>query len=246
VPAVLEQLGIPFSGSDPFTLAVTLDKDCAKKLVAAAGVAVPPGLALAPDAPISSIGKAKLAYPVVVKPAWEGSSKGIRNRSLVKNADQAAEVAASLRKQHAQTILLEEYIAGEEVTVALIGNEPPSVFGMLHVSPKVKTEHFLYSLEHKREYERLTAYQCPPPLPDATLKAIAQAAQTVFRVLGCRDVARIDFRVRDGVPFFLEVNPLPGLHPDDSDLAMIARLIGFPYERLVSTIVNEALKRCGL
>src|SRR4029079_14973000 len=82
VPAVLEMLGIPYSGSDPFTLAVTLDKDCAKKLVAVAGVPVPRGFALEPDAPVASIPVEQLPFPLVVKPAWEGSSKGIRNRCL--------------------------------------------------------------------------------------------------------------------------------------------------------------------
>src|SRR5437764_15379251 len=81
VPAVLEMLGVPFTGSDPFTLAVTLDKDCAKKLVAAAGVAVPHSFVLEPHAPIAVIPATQLKFPLVVKPAWAGSSQGIRNRS---------------------------------------------------------------------------------------------------------------------------------------------------------------------
>lgn len=246
VPAVLEMLGIPFTGSDPFTMAVTLDKDCAKKLVAAAGVAVPHCFTLEPDALLAGIPTARLKFPLVVKPAWEGSSKGIRSKCYVKNAAEIAAVVDSLRRDHPQPVLLEEYIAGDEVTVGLYGNESPRVLGMMHIAPKESAEHFIYSLEIKREYRKRVTYQCPPPLPDATLKAIEQGARTAFRVLGCRDVARVDFRVRGGVPYFLEVNPLPGLNPDDSDLVIMAGLVGWPYERLVSTIVNEALKRCGL
>ena len=246
VPAVLEMLGIPYTGSDPFTMAVTLDKDCAKKLVALAGVAAPAGFALDAATPASAIPMDQLRFPLVIKPAWEGSSKGIRDRCLVNDAAQVANVVAGLRQAHPQTILLEEYIAGDEVTVGLHGNQSPSIIGMMHIGPKVPTDHFIYSLEVKRSYRDRVTYQCPPPLPQATIDALAQSARTVFRTLGCRDVARVDFRVRDGVPYFLEVNPLPGLNPVDSDLVILAQKSGWSYERLVSTILEEALRRCGV
>ena len=243
VPAVLEMLGIPFTGSDPFTMAITLDKDCAKKLVALAGVAVPASFALEPSAPVASIPTAQLKFPLVIKPAWEGSSKGIRNKCFVRDKSEIADVVASLRLGHPQTILLEEYIEGDEVTVGLLGNETPIILGIMRIVPNFAAEHFIYSLEIKRDYHKLVTYECPARLPAATLEAIGAAARTAFRVLGCRDVSRIDFRVREGVPYFLEVNPLPGLNPDDSDLVIMAGLVGWSYDRLVSTIVNEALKR---
>ena len=246
VPAVLEMLGIPFTGSDPFTMAVTLDKDCAKKLVAQAGVAVPRSVALDASEPIVNVPIGELAFPLVVKPAWEGSSKGIRDRCLVRDAREIADVVASLRRAHPQTILLEEHIAGDEVTVGLYGNESPQILGMMQITLNTPQEHFIYSLEIKRDFRKLVTYQCPPALPHRTLAAIEQSARTAFRVLGCRDIGRVDFRVRDGVPYFLEVNPLPGLNPDDSDLVIMAGLAGWSYERLVSTIVNEALKRHGM
>ena len=246
VPAVLELLDIPFTGSDPFTMAVTLDKDCAKRLVAMAGVAVPLSFALEPAAPASSIPIARLKFPLVIKPAWEGSSKGIRNQCFVNDAKRIPDVVALLRQAHPQTVLLEEYIAGDEVTVGLLGKDPPAILGMMRIVPNFPTEHFIYSLEVKRDFRKEVTYQCPPHLPPSTLEALAGAARTAFRVLGCRDVARIDFRVRGGVPYFLEVNPLPGLHPHDSDLVIMAGQVGWSYERLVSTIVNEALKRCKM
>lgn len=246
VPAVLEMLAIPFTGSDPFTMGVTLDKDCAKKLVALAGVAVPRSFALEAHAAVSSIPFAELQFPLVIKPAWEGSSKGIRAKCLVDDASEITDIVASLRQAHPQTILLEEYIAGAEVTVGLYGNHPPSILGMMQVAPKIPSERFIYSLEIKRDYRKLVTYQCPPALPPRTLDALAQSARTAFHALGCRDVARVDFRVRAGVPYFLEVNPLPGLNPDDSDLVIMANLAGWSYDRLVSTIVAEALQRCGM
>jgi D-alanine-D-alanine ligase len=245
VPAVLEMLGIPFTGSDPYTMAITLDKDCAKKLVHLAGVAVPASHALEPDAPVSSIPVQTLKFPLVIKPAWEGSSKGIRSRCLVTHAGEIPDVIAGLREAHPQTILLEEYIEGDELTVGLHGNGSPSILGIMRVMPNFPTERFIYSLEIKRDYRRLVTYECPPPLPGVLLERVAQAARTAFRALGCRDIARIDFRMRDGVPFFLEANPLPGLNPDDSDLVIMAGLAGWSYERLVTTIVNAALRRHG-
>ncbi len=246
VPAVLDLLGIPYTGSDPFTLAVTLDKDCAKKLVALAGVAVPHSFLLEPDMPTANIPTAALKFPLIVKPAWEGSSKGIRATSLVTQASALPNVVESLRRDHAQTLLLEEYIEGDELTVGLYGNGVPNILGILRVVPNCATEPFIYSLEVKRGYRQHVTFQCPPLLPPAVLDRVADAARTSFRALGCRDIARVDFRVRDGVPFFLEVNPLPGLNPVDSDLVIMARLMGWSYERLVAQIVHEARKRCGM
>src|SRR5215469_13589471 len=130
VPAVLEMLDIPYTGSDPLTLAVTLDKDCAKRLVTSAGVAVPRSCLIHPDENAgpalakkrSSIGR---RFPVIVKPAWEGSSKGIRGKCLVDRPENLPAVVESLRQDHRQPVLVEEFIAGDEVTVGVVGNDPP-------------------------------------------------------------------------------------------------------------------------
>jgi D-alanine-D-alanine ligase len=245
VPAVLEMLDIPFSGSDPLTLALTLDKDCAKTVVAAAGVMVPRSVLLGCEEILSGARSRidKLTFPVVVKPAWEGSSKGIRDKCLVQTPADLPDVVTSLRRDHRQPILLEEYIEGDELTVGVYGNAPPRILGVMRVVPRFPTEQFIYSLEIKRDYRRLVSYECPAPLPPAVTARVEKATFAAYRALGCRDIARVDFRVRDGVPFFLEVNPLPGLNPDDSDLVILANLAGWSYAELIETIVNEALKR---
>jgi D-alanine-D-alanine ligase len=207
-------------------------------------VSVPPSVLLGPDDPAERA--ARLTYPVVVKPAWEGSSKGIRNRCLVQSAKDLPAVIEGLRRDHRQPILVEEYIAGDEITVGIYGNETPRILGIMRVVPQFPAEHFIYSLEIKREYKKMVTYECPAALPEATLTAIRSAALASWHALGCRDVSRVDFRVRGGVPYFLEVNPLPGLNPDDSDLVIMAGLVGWSYERLVTTIVNAALERTGL
>ncbi len=246
VPAVLEMLGIPYTGSDPLTLAATLDKDCAKRLVASAGVTVPRGIVLRENEPAAVDSQSSirdLPFPVIVKPAWEGSSKGIRHRCLVDRPEQLAEVVEAVRRDHRQPVLIEEFIQGEELTVGVLGNDPPRVLGIMRVVPLQGTKRFVYSLEVKRQWEDKVRYECPARLPLQVLEAVEKAALASYRVLGCRDVARVDFRVREGVPYFLEVNPLPGLNPDYSDLVIMAKAVGWSYSQLIETILDSALKR---
>jgi len=242
VPALLEMLDIPSTGSDPLTLAVTLDKACAKRLVAAEGVAVPRGFVIDPEDDPGQLASC-LAFPAIAKPAWEGSSKGIRNKCLVQTAGDLVDVVQALRRDHRQPILVEEFIQGDELTVGMVGNDPPEIIAIMRVLPKQPAEQFVYSLEIKRDFRRLVTYEVPARLPAAETQAVAQAARTAFRSLGCRDVSRIDFRLRRGMPYFLEVNPLPGLNPDDSDLVIMARLAGWSYPQLIERILSAALDR---
>jgi D-alanine-D-alanine ligase len=247
LPAVLEILGIPYTGSDPLTLAVTLDKDVAKRLVASAGVPVPGGVLahLPSDFDPASLPTLvhNLRLPLILKPVWEGSSKGIRGHSLVDNPEEASRIGRQLWADHRQPVLIEEFIQGDEVTVGMIGNDPPQIVGIMRVFPKLATEHFIYGLEVKRDYQNQVRYECPAQLPSQVLAKIQQAALSAWQVLGCRDVARLDFRIRDGVPYFLEANPLPGLHPQDSDLIILGRHVGWDHARIVGGILQAALKR---
>jgi D-alanine-D-alanine ligase len=242
VPAVLEMLRIPYTGSDPLTLAVTLDKDVAKRLVQSAGVTVPRGWVIEPGGGTDD-DKSTLSLPVIVKPAWEGSSKGIRSHSVVDHFRDLPKIIESLRADHRQPVLVEEYIDGEELTVGVIGNKPPQVINIMRVVPQQQTKRFIYSLEIKRDWERQVRYECPAQLPAAVAEKVRQAALTAYRVLGCRDVARVDFRLRQGVPFFLEVNPLPGLNPQSGDLVLLSQASGWSYTQLIGTILQAAIDR---
>jgi D-alanine-D-alanine ligase len=243
VPAVLEMLGIPYTGSDPLTLAVTLDKDCAKRLVASEGVAVPRGRVLTPGEDLEAALADWPRGPSIVKPAWEGSSKGIRGKCLAETPDALREAVFSLWDDHRQPVLLEEYVEGEEITVGLVGNDPPQVIGILRVLPLRPNGRFIYSLEVKRDWQRQVRYECPPRLPATDLRAVEEAARKVHRVLGCRDVARVDFRLHRGVPYFLEVNPLPGLNAESSDLVILAKHAGWTYPRLIEAVLRAARER---
>jgi D-alanine-D-alanine ligase len=241
VPAVVEMLGIPYTGSDPLTLAATLDKDVAKRLVQSAGVRVPRWCVIEPKHDLGSLtALSRLPYTGIVKPAWEGSSKGIRGKCVVDSVEEMVEAVSALRQAHPQPILVEEYICGEELTVGIVGNDKPHVIGILRVVPNQPDERFVYSLEVKRDYRNQVRYEC---WPASRAEAVADAALQVYQTLGCRDVARIDFRLQDGVPFFLEVNPLPGLNPESSDLVILARLAGWSYEQLIKSILHAAVAR---
>jgi D-alanine-D-alanine ligase len=148
--------------------------------------------------------------PHIVKPAWEGSSKGIRGKCIVDTHEELTRAIAE-RHDQGQPLLVEEFIAGEELTVGVVGNSDPRVIGVLRVVPLRDEPRFVYSLEVKRDYEARVRYESPPP---GAMPAVEEAALLAYRALGCRDVARIDFRLRDGVPYFLEANPLPGLDPE--------------------------------
>jgi D-alanine-D-alanine ligase len=241
---MLEMLGIPYTGSDPLTLAATLDKDCARKLIQTTRVKVPIGALWEPDQPIDEVmTRNHLLFPSIVKPAWEGSSKGIRGNCVVDSPGELTEAISNHRRAYRQPVLVEEFIEGEELTVGIVGNCPPEIIGVMQVLPRSREERFVYSLEVKRAYRERVRYECPAKLPSSRLKSVEAAALEVYKTLGCRDVARIDFRLRGGTPYFLEVNPLPGLNPESSDLVILARLAGWSYEQLIERILQAAVER---
>jgi D-alanine-D-alanine ligase len=245
VPALCEMLGIAYTGSDPLTLAATLDKAVAKRLVVG-DVATPRWRTVRR---MSDLDGFDLQFPVFAKPNDEGSSKGIRNDSRCEDLGALQGVCARLLDTYGRPVLVEEFVRGHEVTVGVVGNQDPEVVGIMHVVPtQLKSaEDFVYSLEVKRDWEHQVRYAIPPELPDDVCRRIEAAALKCFRLLDCRDVARIDFRVGpDGEPWFIEANPLPGLSPTSGDLVLTAKAMGWTWERLITRIVREAEFRQGV
>ena len=243
VPSILEMLDIPYSGSDPQTLAICLDKPLTKKLAATAGVGTPGWRVITDHHDPVEICWDAFRFPAFVKPACEGSSKGIRFGSLAEDAEQTAQVAADLLERYHQPILVEEFVDGDEITVGIVGN-PPRILGIMRVLSKKRDGYFIYSLEVKREWEDMVDYECPARLEDSVTQEIKDSSLKIFEVLGCRDSARIDFRLGpEGTPYFLEINPLPGLNPRSSDLPIMAGKMGWPYEDLISTVLDAGLER---
>jgi len=243
VPSVLEMLNIPYSGSDPQCLSICLDKPLTKKLVAWEGVSTPTWRIINDRQELDQINRCRSLFPAIIKPAYEGSSKGIRLNSLVEDAKQANEVIECLLDKYHQPAMMERVIIGDEVTVGIIGNSPPKVLGVMRVLPKQRNDYFLYTVEVKRNYLELVDYECPAGLEEKVLQRIQTSSLKAFEALGCRDFARLDFRISAaGVPYFLEINPLPGLGTH-SDLVIMARKLGWNHRQLISALLNAALER---
>lgn len=246
VPAVCEMLGIPFTHSDPLTLAATLDKSVAKTIVAAAGLAVPRG-AVVREA--RELGALDMVWPRIAKPLFEGSSMGVRRSSRVEDAAALAREVERLSNDYGEPVLVEEFLEGIEVTVGLLGNGSRArVIAAMEIAPRIDDPaRFVYSLEVKRDWENQVEYHVPPRLPAATLRAIETLALSAYRALECRDVARIDVRLdRAGRPCFIEANPLPGLNPRTGDLCVLAGRAGLSFVEIVRAIVDGAVERHNL
>ncbi|MBL7164978.1 MAG: ATP-grasp domain-containing protein [Dehalococcoidales bacterium] len=243
VPSILEMLGVPYSGSDPQCLAICLDKPLTKTLVGASGVRTPCFRVVESGSQLGAIPWSEFSFPVIIKPAYEGSSKGIRLASLAESPKEAEGLVRELLERYQQPMMVEEFISGEEVTVGVVGNSPPAVVGVMRVVPRQKRDHFVYSLEVKRDWKNLVDYECPAQVGEEVIGEISSLSLRAFETLGCRDCARVDFRVSpEGLPYFIEINPLPGLGIH-SDLYIMATAMGWSHSQLVGGILNAALRR---
>ena len=240
LPALLELMDIPYSGSDPLALALTLDKALTKRIALSLGTPTPAFWVLQEP---SEIEKVPDRFPLFVKPVWEGSSKGVRRSSRVESRVELGREANRIFENYpASTVLIEEYVAGQEFTVGILGNGKPEVLGVMEIAFRDPSrKDFCYSLEVKRNWRSEVEYHVPPRISSSLEKALEEAALRLFVTLGLRDMARFDFRVNsDGRFYFLEVNPLPGLSPESGDLVLLARKKGWSYGELILTIT-----RCG-
>jgi len=241
--AVCELLGVPFSGSDLLTLGVTLDKAMTRRVVASE-LRVPRAVLVQRDDDFASLGD--LAYPVIVKPNDEGSSKGIRDNPIADGAPEARRRCEWLRGRYGCPAIVEEFVEGAEVTVGILGNTPcERLLGIMEIEPVGAASRFVYSLEVKRDWRRRVVYHVPPRLGARAVDEIGEAAIKAFRLLGCRDFARMDFRLDcSGRLFFIECNALPGLNSANSDMVLLSRGT-LTHRQLVQEIFLEAVRRCS-
>lgn len=246
VPSALEMLGVPYTHSDPLTLALTLDKAMAKRVVASAGVPTPRFAVVEHVDQTSSV---PLSYPLIAKPLFEGSSMGVRNHSRVVDEVELRELVAQLLADYHEPVLVEEFASGPEFTVGILGTGASAeVIGAMEIVPRnCAIERFVYSLEVKRNYLEEVEYHAPPRRSPGIVAHVEEVALAAYRALACRDVGRVDVRLgADGEPKFLEVNPLPGLNPITGDLVILARAHGIAYAELIGRIVDGARARQGL
>jgi D-alanine-D-alanine ligase len=243
VPALLELLDIPYTGSDPATLSIALDKALAKKIVRQAGIATPIFQQMTTGK--ERLNKEFTNFPLIVKPVAEGSSKGVISKSVCQNEAELREVVKELVGKYQQPALIEEYIGGREFTVGLLGERRPKVLPPMEIVFLDQTDKTpVYSFQHKLDWNDRIRYDVPAQLDPALMERLKAAARGAFQALGCRDVARIDFRMDEkGRPYFIECNPLPGLTPGWSDLVLISKGAGMDYRSLIGEIMSGAIRR---
>jgi D-alanine-D-alanine ligase len=253
IPAILEMLGIPYTGSNPATLAICLNKALTHKILNSYGIPSPKFQVF--KSPYEKI-DGDLQFPLIVKPLLEGSSKGIRSKSLVRDEGSLRRQVSWLIENYKQPAIVEEFVPGREFTVGLIGNDEPVVLPIVEIqlNKLPNSVNPIYSYEAKWIWDTpenpLDIFRCPAEIPKDLEDYIKEISIKTFKVLECRDVCRIDIRLDgEGTPKILEVNPLPGLIPDPrahSCLPEAARAAGFTYDQLICTILWQALKRYGL
>jgi D-alanine-D-alanine ligase len=245
--ALCELIGLPYTGSDALTLAAAQDKAMARRIVAA-DVPVAPGCLIEPGQ-TDMAELHRLPLPVIVKPNDEGSSKGIGPGAICHSVDAAAKRCQWLAETYAAPALVEQFLSGPEVTVGVRGNgRERQVLGVMEIAPlaEIANESFIYDIDTKRNWRRRVQYHVPARLCETTLSLVKRHALAVADLLGCRDLARIDFRLDElGVPHFIECNPLPGLDPEQSDIVIMCRG-SLPYQHLVQGVILEAGRRLGI
>ena len=253
IPTVCEMLDIPYTGSDPLTLGLCLDKSRAKEILSYYRIPNPAFWIIESAAAIP----AGVRLPAIVKPLYEGSSKGIKNNSLVRSLEELYERVEEIVGTYKQPVIVERFLGGREFTVGVLGNDPH-----YEILPIVEIDHGqlpagaspIYSYEAKWLWDTrekpLDIFKCPAPVSAALQAKIENLVARTCSVLRIRDWCRADVRLDDkGEPHILEVNPLPGILPrpeDNSCLPKAARTAGYSYSDLIHRVVDEACGRYGL
>ena len=254
IPAMLDMLQIPYTGSDPLTLATCLDKARTKEILSYYKIPTAPFF-IAHD--LDEIKNLKLNFPLFVKPVWEGSSKGIFSSSFVTNSKELSVQVERIISEYSQPALIEEFLSGREFTVAILGNgDEAEVLPIVEIDYKDFPEGFIpvYSYEAKwildTKENPLNVFSCPAKLSSDLETKIKQVALHAYKTLRCRDWSRIDVRMNaENVPNIIEINPLPGILPDpkeNSCYPKAARTAGLSYDEMLNTVLYAAAKRNNL
>jgi len=242
VAALLEILDFRYTGSPPLTLGVCQDKGFTNDILKMNGIPTPDYRVLRSVVDW----KSDMPYPLFVKPLKEDASIGISSRSFVRNGRELMDQVEYITKTYKQPALVEEYIAGRELNVAILGNEKAKALPISEIvfgfdeEPKI-VDYSAKWFKESVEYEK-TKPVCPANLEQETKDRIEQVALQAYKALCCRDYARVDIRLRDGVPWVLEVNPNPDVSPD-AGFARALKAARIRYEEFVKTIVLYALER---
>jgi D-alanine-D-alanine ligase len=242
VPAILDVYNIPYTFSDPLVLSLALHKGITKSVVRQGGVATPDFAVVECQADIEGI---DLPFPLFAKPVAEGTSKGISGASKIADRQALREVCVELLRKFRQPVLVETFLSGREFTVGVTGTGDDAVaVGTMEILLLAEAEAEVYSYENKAKYENRVRYRLVRPADDPLIGEVERLTLAAWRVLNCRDGGRVDVRCdAEGKPSFIEVNPLPGLNPQHSDLPIVCGFAGVSYVDLIDRIVRSACRR---
>ncbi len=239
VPALLDAYNIPYVFSSPLALTLTLDKGLTKRVIRDAGLATPDFFIVnKPD----DVGKINLQFPLFAKPVAEGTGKGINANSIIYNKEELEAQCRFLLSEYKQPVLVETFLSGREFTVGIVGTgDEAKVVGSMEIVLMENAEKNVYSSINKEEYETRIKYK---KVFGKDKDACEVLALETYKLLGCEDGGRADIRMDgNGIPNFIEINPLAGLHPEHSDLPILCNLVGIPYEELMGMIMDSAVKK---
>ncbi len=245
VPVILEMKQIPFVGSDGLALGITLDKIIGKKCFIADGIPTPRYFEVREGDDLKKLNA--IGFPLIVKPRFEGSSKGLSKNSRVIDYPGLQQQADLINRQYKQGALVEEFIKGTEFTVGVIGNKHPFAMPVVQVKieGKLNLGDDFYTFSRLLQPD-LVEYICPADIPEGLSNKLKDLAVRAYRSVECSDFGRVDFRVDEkGNPFVLEINPLPCLSREDV-FFFAAKALGITYEDMINRILDFGLERHGL
>jgi D-alanine-D-alanine ligase len=248
VPAVLDYLNIPYTGSNTFALALALNKALTKKILLAEDIPTP--LFQLFEEPAGLL-NAALKFPLIVKPNREGSAKGINKSNVVYDQQSLYAKIKEIQQFYHQEALVEEFIDGKELTVGILENGKTVILPILEIdfSSCRESGEYFYSWRMKEyqgnsELGLVPSFHCPARLDKHTEARVKETALKTHHAVGCFDISRTDIRLgTDNVPYVLEINPLPGLDPKESNFPLMAYASGMQYDELIETILMSAFKR---
>ncbi len=251
IPSMLDMLEIPYTGSDPLTLATCLDKARTKEILSYYKI---PNAKFAIANSLQRAKEINLNFPLIVKPVSEGSSKGIFSSSLVKNKNELMNEAERILAEYNQAALVEEFLPGKEFTVAIIGNgDEAEVLPIVEINYNDFPKDFIpiYSYEAKwildTKENPLNIFTCPAKIDSRLEKRISEVVLKTYHTLRCKDWSRVDVRLdKNDEPNIIEVNPLPGILPDpeeNSCFPKAARTKGLNYDEMINKVLYVAAKR---
>ena len=248
IPAILDYLDIPYTGSNTFSLALALNKALTKKILKAENIPTPCFQVFAKG---NEELDSSLRFPLIVKPNREGSAKGINASNVVNTKDTLFMKIKEIQELYKQEVLVEEFIEGKELTVGILENGKVTILPILEIdfSTCEKSGEYFYSWRMKEfqgntEFGLVPTFYCPARLDKDTEDLVKGIALKTHQAVGCCDISRTDIRLsKDRVPYVLEINPLPGLNPTESNFPIMAYAAGMKYEDIIEAILMSASER---